>query len=146
MRRLGPWLVAALLGCNEPREPPAPPPGPPVPTTPAPPPVASRSDAGDPARALAAALAAANEARGATPCERAFDGYQQMRTAVERTTHPAPKLAPRETFLATCAQLPAEVQRCLELRWSVEHPKECLEAQGRLDPALQTKLQSLIVK
>jgi hypothetical protein len=142
MRRL--WLAATLLGCTNAPSSTATPPA--AASVPAP---ASENqrlpDASDPARALAAALAAANEAHGATPCERAFDGYDQMRAAVEHT-HPAPKLAPREVFLSTCAQLPPEVQRCLELRYSVAHTKECQEAQAHLDPALQTKLQSLIAK
>jgi hypothetical protein len=99
----------------------------------------------DPARALAAAMAAANEAHGATPCERAFDGYHQMRSAVEHA-RPAPPIAEHDAFIATCGQMPALVQQCLDLKYAVAHAKECQEAQGRLDPALQAKLQTLIVK
>jgi len=102
--------------------------------------------AGDPAPALAAAMAAAGEARGATPCERAFDGYRQMKSAVERAGHAAPAIAEHDRFVATCASLPATVQSCLELRWALQHPQECQDAQARLDPAQQAKLQTLIVK
>src|SRR4051812_45942152 len=75
----------------------------------------------DPAKAIAAALAAAADAEGATPCERAYSGLERMRAAAARsaaasTTPPAP-LPPRERFLAGCAPLPADLQRCLDLRW-----------------------------
>ena len=97
----------------------------------------------DPAKAPAAALSAANDVEGATPCERAFSGFSRMREAAEAR---AGALPAREQFLAGCNGFPVEVQRCLELRWAVTHGKDCQEAQGRLDPAAQARLQSLVKK
>jgi hypothetical protein len=147
MRRL--CLLLLLSGCPDRPSAPAVEDKPVASSVPAagdkPPPDGGRAAGGDPARALAAAMAAANEAHGATACERAYDGYRQMKSAVEHA-RPAPAIAGHDVFVATCGQLPALVQQCLDLKYSVAHAKECQEAQGHLDPALQAKLQTLIVK
>jgi hypothetical protein len=109
---------------------------------------AKAPDAGNPARALAAALAAAQEARGATPCERAFDAFIRMKAAAEKlaVSAGAPAIAEKDRFLAVCSSLPPTVQACLDVREAIAHPKECQDAQARLDPAAQARLKTLFSK
>jgi hypothetical protein len=66
-------------------------------------------------------------------------------SAAATTTPPGP-LPPREKFLTGCAALPADLQRCLDPRWSSAHARECQETHAHVDSSTQARLQALIGK
>jgi hypothetical protein len=99
-------------------------------------------------QALAEAAQAAGEAgnQGANDCERAYNGAVAMGRALhERMGGTGEAPAPdRARFLAGCARLPANVQRCMNVAYSVQHQDECRRLREEVDPALMREVQSLM--
>ena len=99
-------------------------------------------------QALAEAAEAANEAgsEGANDCERAYNGAVAMARALHERmggTGEAPT-PDRARFLEGCARLPANVQRCMNIAYSVQHQDECRRLREEVDPALMREVQSLM--
>ena len=97
-------------------------------------------------QALAAAQAAS---KGATPCERGFNGVIAFVTELERLApRGANKATPpdREKFLAGCAALPLELQQCLDMSYGLSHQADCQAQQKKLDPATLAKVRQLMGK
>ena len=51
---------------------------------------------------------------------------------------------PRERFLRACAELPPDVQRCLDVTYHIQHAEACRAARNRVDPALRARVQALM--
>jgi hypothetical protein len=78
-------------------------------------------------------LAALHAPEGATPCETAFNGLDAMvKAADERHLPPPTDLPTRQSFLSECGALPPEDQRCLVLRYQIDHADECKARTERL--------------
>ena len=93
------------------------------------------------------ALDAAASAKGNTPCEQSYATLEAMAAAAEKAGAPASarkKLRPRDEFLASCKELPEEVQKCLVLGYVMEHGDRCQEAKNKLDAAGQEKFKKLM--
>ncbi len=168
--RLGMVLVmaAVALGCDEKKEEakpaapvaaaatptPAPAPTPAVapaaPATPGAPGSSVAALPGDPAKALAAALNAAADAKGGTACEQAYNAFEGMMKAMAKSGPPGGKttnsMPPKDKFLAGCKELPPNVQQCMVLNYAMAHGKECQEAQQKMDPATAAKAKALMGK
>lgn len=119
-------LAAAIVGAalflvlrrNHP--PAAPPPAPPTPGQ------ESEHGAGID-RAMAAVLAMKTAPPGATPCETAYNAFKTSKDVSDTQDVKAVvlRLAPRDEFLARCAQLPPQTQACLSPPYMWSHHADC---------------------
>lgn len=100
--------------------------------------------------AIGAALqeAANAQAAGGTSCEQAYNGAAAMvRVMHEQMGDQVPAQLPsRPEFLAACATLPEEMQRCLIVSYAMSHGQECQQAQQRVDPAIMRRVDELMRK
>ena len=93
----------------------------------------AEGDAPDPSALFGAIANAASEASmvgGDTPCDQAFNGMTAMIRSISKTLPPSamqPRLPPRDAFISTCRELPAEAQQCLVVSYGMEHQEECRE-------------------
>ncbi len=80
-------------------------------------------------RAMNEASEEAAEAEGATECERAYDSSRRFAEALRQRMggDPLPPDTParRDAFVNACGHLPADVQRCMVMSYSVSHTEEC---------------------
>jgi hypothetical protein len=86
-------------------------------------------------RAFASALALYDAPEGATPCESAYNAFQNS-IDVAKQQHLKPlvlSLAPREEFLARCVELPSSAQQCLVPRYRRDHDDECAKTKPSED-------------
>jgi hypothetical protein len=171
-RSLGFALMVALVGCEEKKEPPPPPPAPPAAAAPAAPAAAAPAaaaaapgapaaaapgapaaaapgaPAADPAKALGAAMNAAAEAKGDTPCEQAFNAIDAMIKAMEKNMPPGGnstgQMPDKAKFIAGCKELPPQVQQCMVMSYAMAHQQECKDAQAKVDPATMAKVKALM--
>lgn len=94
--------------------------------------------------AMAAILALEHAPEGGTPCESAYNAYKASKDVsdsqgVKAVVH---FLAPRDEFLARCAELPAGAQACLVPRYLTRHRDEC--SRNRANPATLTGMVDLL--
>lgn len=77
--------------------------------------------------AMAAVLAMQNAPEGATPCETAYNAFKASKDVSDTQDVKAVvlHLAPRDEFLARCADLPPQTQLCLAPRYMWQHRAEC---------------------
>jgi hypothetical protein len=104
---------------------------------------ASATTPGPASQSQASTTAAANQpamgaVTGATPCERGYNGMQQMVAAFGQKRMP-----PKAAYLAECAKLPGEVQECLEPSYGAPHRAECEAAGKKMDPAASKHWQEV---
>ncbi|UQA60380.1 hypothetical protein [Polyangium aurulentum] len=105
------------------------------------------SNPGKPTGALGDTLDAAAGAKGDTPCEQSYATLEAMAAAAEKAGAPAEtrkKLRPKDKYLASCKELPEEMQKCLVLGYVMEHGDQCQAAKDKLDAAGQEKLKKLM--
>lgn len=99
-------------------------------------------------QALAEAAQAAGEAgtQGANDCERAYNGAIAMGRALHERMGGTgePPVLNRPRFLEGCARLPANVQRCMNVAYSVQHQDECRRLREEVDPALMREVQRMM--
>lgn len=74
-----------------------------------------------------AALDAAANAEGDTPCEKSYNGILAMIAAMPEVSPEESGVPTAEVFIAGCSQLPEAAQSCLNPGYGVQHP-ECREA------------------
>ncbi|MGD0529960.1 MAG: hypothetical protein ABSE49_32795 [Polyangiaceae bacterium] len=82
--------------------------------------------------AMAAVLALQHAPEGATPCESAYNAYKASKDVSDTQAVKAvvQRLAPRDEFLAKCAELPPGAQACLVPRYLSAHRQECVMARA----------------
>lgn len=93
----------------------------------------------------AAMMAAKNAPAGKTPCESAYNGMSAMVAAL-KDKMPADQqrpMPPKDKFLVKCAELPADVQKCLSIAYAMDHVAECQAVNAKLDPATMEKMKAL---
>ncbi|MCS6799100.1 MAG: hypothetical protein NZ898_11315 [Myxococcota bacterium] len=94
-------------------------------------------------RALEQAQSADRE--GATPCEQAWASYEAIVTSLVGETGRGPvATVDRSTYLAVCASLPLDVQRCLGMRYAMRHPEQCRRVQSGLDGETRARIHALM--
>jgi hypothetical protein len=78
-------------------------------------------------RAMAAVLAMKTAPPGATPCETAYNAFKASKDVSDTQGVKAVvlRLAPRDEFLARCAQLPPQTQVCLSPPYMWSHHADC---------------------
>ena len=107
---------------------------PPAPSSPPPPPAPSTGQESAHGagidQSMAAVLALQNAPEGATPCETAYNAFKASKDVsdTEGVKAVVLRLAPRDEFLARCAQLPATTQACLTPRYMWKHRADCQRA------------------
>jgi hypothetical protein len=82
-------------------------------------------------------------ATGNTPCETSYSTLE----GIAKASAPAgeqKRLMPKDQFLASCKELPPQLQKCLVLGYAMEHGDTCQEARNKLDPAGQERLRKLM--
>lgn len=78
--------------------------------------------------ALGAAMAAAQGAQGATPCEEAYNGAMAMVAALQAQpggTPPNANLPSQADFLSGCNALPLEAQQCMTMSHAMANQATC---------------------
>lgn len=92
------------------------------------------------------ALAAAHAAEvGASLCDAAYESAAELvRVVRERFPDDARDLPPRELFTTACERMPENVQRCMLVRYAVEHQEECAQAQEALPAADRERMERLL--
>jgi hypothetical protein len=89
--------------------------------------------------------AAAEDGSGDNDCETAYARLKALMTTIEReapgTVQPLP---PEDRFLAVCAGLPLEMQRCLVVEYAIAHEAECTRLHAALEPAARARLDGLM--
>ena len=79
---------------------------------------------------------------GQQACEAAYRTLLGMLSMPGRGGRATPP--PRERFLRACAELPPDVQRCLDVTYHIQHAEACRAARDRVDPALRARVQALM--
>lgn len=79
---------------------------------------------------LAAAMAAAQNAGGATPCEQAYNGAMAMVAALSQQSGQAPStnVPSRSSFLSGCNGLSVHAQRCMTMSYAMANQASCSAA------------------
>ena len=87
--------------------------------------------------------------RGDTPCERAFTGWSGMiahlMAAMPESETPL-SLPDRAEFAAVCGALGPEMQRCLQLGYSMQNQEECQRVHAALSAADVERLESVTMR
>jgi len=96
--------------------------------------------------AIEAALNAAAEAGGDTPCERGYNNLVAMVRELRAHVGTSGQRNPpdREPFLEACNDLPPEVQECLVLPYALAHRVECQTRKDSLDPEVRARIRALM--
>ncbi|NOY94365.1 MAG: hypothetical protein GXP55_24575 [Deltaproteobacteria bacterium] len=96
--------------------------------------------------AIEAALNAAAEAGGDTPCERGYNNLVAMVRELRAHVGTSGQRNPpdREPFLEACNDLPPEVQECLVLPYALAHRMECQTRKDSLDPEVRARIRALM--
>jgi hypothetical protein len=87
--------------------------------------------------------------QGDTPCERAFTGMSAMIVYLAANApNEMAKLKPptRAEFLPVCHGLDADMQRCMQLSYGMEHQEECQRVHASQPPEVMERLQSVTVR
>ncbi len=97
-------------------------------------------------RAARRALAeAARVPAGQNDCETAYARLSALVASMAREDPTSVRELPaQDRFLATCARLPAEMQRCLVVEHAIDHEAECAREHQALEPELRASLDALM--
>lgn len=85
---------------------------------------------------------------GDDPCESAYGSMRATIDAMNKRNKTGNEAAmpPKERFMAACAELPARMQRCMDIRYNMAHQAECKKVADGVDPALQKRVQEMMGK
>jgi len=123
--------------------------GPAAPEGPASDPEAAEGDEGDEGRdALDEAMARAKGPSApptGEPCEQAYASMKAMMGSLRKQGRGGKqKLPPKEQFMTACAELPERMQRCMGMRYAMNHQEECKKASEEVDPELKARVREIM--
>jgi hypothetical protein len=90
----------------------------------------------------------AANAEGETSCERAYQSSRRfadsLRQRMGGDALPEDTPARQQAFVTACGRLPAEMQQCMIMSYSLAHQEECAALRRDMDEDMRAAVQSLM--